>query len=132
MGEVVVTGIGLVTSIGTGRAAVESSLRELRHGFECWEGFAELGVALAECLAQALLADALEVGLGAGCAVAPGVVLGGQALEGLGPHQLQGEVHDPLVGGQQVVKRDGLLSGSIVAHCVPVYLFILWQTLSEC
>jgi len=44
MGAVVVTGLGLVTSIGTGRPAVESSLRGLRHGFECWNDFAELGV----------------------------------------------------------------------------------------
>lgn len=45
MADVVVTGLGLVSSIGTGREAVESSLRELRHGFESWEGFEELGVA---------------------------------------------------------------------------------------
>ena len=45
MGDVVVTGLGLVSSIGTGRQAVESSLRELRHGFERWECFEELGVA---------------------------------------------------------------------------------------
>ncbi|MFT4549670.1 MAG: 3-oxoacyl-[acyl-carrier-protein] synthase-1 [Verrucomicrobiales bacterium] len=45
MTEVVVTGIGIVSSIGTGKAEVESSLRELRHGFECWSAFEELGVA---------------------------------------------------------------------------------------
>ena len=45
MGEVVVTGLGLVTSIGTGRAAVEESLRGLRHGFVRWEAYEEFGVA---------------------------------------------------------------------------------------
>ena len=45
MEAVVVTGLGLISSIGTGRAAVESSLRELRHGFERWAAFEELGVA---------------------------------------------------------------------------------------
>jgi 3-oxoacyl-[acyl-carrier-protein] synthase-1 len=42
MAEVVVTGLGIVSSIGTGRSEVESSLRELRHGFECWHAFEEL------------------------------------------------------------------------------------------
>jgi len=45
MGDVVVTGLGVVSSIGTGRVEVESSLRELRHGFVRWENFEELGVA---------------------------------------------------------------------------------------
>ncbi|MGI9243287.1 MAG: beta-ketoacyl synthase N-terminal-like domain-containing protein, partial [Verrucomicrobiales bacterium] len=44
MGAVVVTGLGLVSSIGTGWSAVESSLRRLKHGFESWDRFEELGV----------------------------------------------------------------------------------------
>lgn len=35
MNKVVVTGIGFASSIGTGRAEVLASLRELRHGFVC-------------------------------------------------------------------------------------------------
>ena len=45
MGEVVVTGLGLVSSIGTGRSEVETSLRELRHGLARWDRFEEVGVA---------------------------------------------------------------------------------------
>ncbi len=42
MADVVVTGLGTVSSIGTGKLEAESSLRELRHGFECWDAFKEL------------------------------------------------------------------------------------------
>lgn len=45
MSGVVVTGLGVVSSIGTGLEAVESSLRELRHGFERCEMLEELEVA---------------------------------------------------------------------------------------
>ena len=45
MAGVVVTGLGFASSIGTGRSEVEASLRDLRHGFECWDILEELGVA---------------------------------------------------------------------------------------
>ena len=44
MADVVVTGLGIVSSIGIGLGPVETSLRELRHGLQRWDGFTELGV----------------------------------------------------------------------------------------
>ena len=60
---------------------------------------AERGVPHAQRLPQAVVPGVAPEALGRGGLVAPGVGLGRQALQGAGPHQLQAQVHDPLVGG---------------------------------